>query len=47
MLFGEVNPSGKLPMTFPKADDQTWLKTAEQYPGRDHDTQNEESGVCL
>ncbi|KAH3745640.1 glycoside hydrolase superfamily [Pelomyxa schiedti] len=33
VLFGDVNPSGKLPLTFPVSEDQTYLKTVEQYPG--------------
>ncbi|KAH3744391.1 glycoside hydrolase superfamily [Pelomyxa schiedti] len=33
VLFGDVNPSGRLPVTFPIADAQTPLQTPEQYPG--------------
>jgi beta-glucosidase len=33
VLFGEVNPSGKLPITFPKRDEDLPLTTADQYPG--------------
>ncbi|WP_432505559.1 beta-glucosidase [Kineococcus arenarius] len=33
LLFGDVNPSGKLPMTFPKALADTPTSTPEQYPG--------------
>lgn len=33
ILFGDVNPSGKLPMTFPKSLADTPTRTAEQYPG--------------
>jgi beta-glucosidase len=33
VLFGDVNPSGKLPFSFPKSMKDTWLRSAEQYPG--------------
>jgi beta-glucosidase len=33
VLFGAVNPSGKLPITFPKQDADLPLQTAAQYPG--------------
>ncbi|KAJ4457844.1 putative glycosyl hydrolase [Paratrimastix pyriformis] len=33
ILFGDVNPSGHLPLSFPPNDTATWLHTAEQYPG--------------
>jgi beta-glucosidase len=33
VLFGEVNPSGKLPMTFPRSLDQTLARNPEWYPG--------------
>lgn len=33
LLFGDANPSGKLNMTFPKAEDQVPAHTPEQYPG--------------
>ncbi|MCU1601174.1 MAG: glycosyl hydrolase [Frankiales bacterium] len=33
LLFGDVNFSGKLPVTFPKAESDGPLKTAAQYPG--------------
>ncbi len=33
VLFGIVNPSGKLPITFPKKDTDLPTQTAEQYPG--------------
>lgn len=32
-LFGDVNPSGKLPITFPKSLAQFPTRTARQYPG--------------
>jgi len=33
ILFGDINPSGKLPLTFPHAADNTPIRTAAQYPG--------------
>lgn len=33
LLWGDVNPSGKLPMTFPKSLADTPTSTPEQYPG--------------
>ncbi|WP_243076390.1 glycoside hydrolase family 3 C-terminal domain-containing protein [Microbacterium sp. SS28] len=33
ILFGDVSPSGKLPVTFPVSDDATPINTPEQYPG--------------
>jgi beta-glucosidase len=33
LLFGDANPSGKLPITFPKADGDVPARTPEQYPG--------------
>ncbi|MGC3994026.1 MAG: glycoside hydrolase family 3 C-terminal domain-containing protein [Propionicimonas sp.] len=33
ILFGKVNPSGKLPMTFPASLADTPTNTSEQYPG--------------
>nr|WP_297082847.1 glycoside hydrolase family 3 C-terminal domain-containing protein [uncultured Demequina sp.] len=33
LLYGEVSPSGKLPMTFPVSVDEAPLLTEEQYPG--------------
>jgi beta-glucosidase len=33
VLFGKVNPSGKLPLTFPASLDQTLARNPAQYPG--------------
>lgn len=33
ILLGDVNPSGKLPVTFPRAEGQTPVSTPERYPG--------------
>lgn len=35
VLFGDVNPSGKLPLTFPRSLDQTLASNPVQYPGVD------------
>ena len=35
VLFGKTNPSGKLPITFPKNESDTPLQTRQQYPGVD------------
>ncbi len=33
ILFGDVTPSGKLPITFPRSERETPLSSPEQYPG--------------
>ena len=33
LLFGGVNPSGKLPLTFPRTESEVPASTPEQYPG--------------
>jgi beta-glucosidase len=35
VLFGDVNPTGKLPLTFPRSEKHTPVATPEQYPGVD------------
>ena len=35
ILYGEANPSGKLPQTFPKSVADMPARTPEQYPGKD------------
>jgi beta-glucosidase len=35
VLLGDVNPSGKLPLSFPRSVDQTLAASPEQYPGVD------------
>jgi beta-glucosidase len=35
ILFGDVTPSGKLPVTFPRSDHDTPVSSPEQYAGRD------------
>jgi beta-glucosidase len=35
VLFGDVNPSAKLPLTFPISQDQLPINTKKQYPGID------------
>ncbi|MGH9604295.1 MAG: glycoside hydrolase family 3 C-terminal domain-containing protein [Terracidiphilus sp.] len=35
LLFGKVDPSGKLTVTFPRAEDDTPAHTPQQYPGVD------------
>ena len=42
VLFGDVNPSGKLPMTFPATADQVPAATRAQYPGVDGQVQYQE-----
>lgn len=42
VLWGRVAPSGKLPLTFPNDEDETWLESSMQYPG-DRPTSSYES----
>ena len=35
-LFGDVNPGGKLPLTFPRSEEQTPVSDRVQYPGVDN-----------
>ena len=41
-LFGDVNPSGKLPMTFPASDSQGPLRTQAQFPGINNESEYSE-----
>lgn len=43
VLFGDVNPSGKLPLTFPVSSNQVPASTLAQYPGIDHRVSYSES----
>lgn len=42
VLFGDVNPSGKLPLTFPKSVDDTLARNPECYPGNAKEVRYEE-----
>ncbi|MFZ0631859.1 MAG: glycoside hydrolase family 3 C-terminal domain-containing protein [Acidobacteriaceae bacterium] len=42
VLFGDVNPSGKLPMTFPKSVDQTLARNPAWYPGNGQEVHYDE-----
>lgn len=33
ILFGQSNPAGKLPLSFPSSETGYWANTPEQYPG--------------
>ena len=46
ILFGEVNPSGKLPLTFPKRIEDLPANTSQQYPGID-DTAKYSEGIFV
>ncbi len=37
VLYGDVNPSGRLPVTFPISNNQTCVNTPQQYPGIDNE----------
>jgi beta-glucosidase len=46
VLFGDVNPSGKLPVTFPRNDRQGPARTGAEYPGDGQDVYYDE-GVLV
>ena len=46
LLFGDVNPSGRLPMTFPASDQQGPATKPDEYPG-DGKTANYSEGVLV
>jgi len=43
VLFGDVNPSGRLPLTFPMSNKQIPVNTVQQYPGIDNEAQYSEN----
>lgn len=45
VLFGDVTPSGKLPITFPRSDHDTPVASPEQYGGRDGFAANFSEGL--
>lgn len=42
VLFGDVNPGGKLPVTFPVTQEEIPLQTVQQYPGINNNAQYSE-----
>ncbi|HEX4039500.1 MAG TPA: glycoside hydrolase family 3 C-terminal domain-containing protein [Acidobacteriaceae bacterium] len=42
VLFGDVNPSGKLPLTFPRSLDQTFARDPGWYPGNGQEVHYDE-----
>jgi beta-glucosidase len=47
VLFGDANPSGRLPISFPNNDTDTWLLTREQYPGKEDQYHRRTGGRCM